>query len=246
MRIFPSRRRAANRTPGASEAGGTAIVLRQSSLDRQRSNISQDPNIQTESDNASKTKKWLPTFKKNKKDADDQPQRISPFALHANEELSPRSSAWLYIAAVSIAGLSSFLVTEEAIDDAMEDQSGGGRSTKDIILIVILSISFALSFIITLSYRHRGLREKLTGEIRRVHSSFEFVMSFIMFAIWCMVLRYVTDPFSGLNYGLTMLTSDGQAEVWNTNLWICAWLGWGLSSYLAGALIMASPTSKMG
>jgi len=256
MRFFSSSRRGSNKkSPHVDEfpeyaTGSASVVRRQSSRESHRSNISREQNTPTEAEAEVRSKhKWsyrLPFEKKNAdaSNDDESSKKISPYALHVNEELSPRASAWLYTSAVSIGGLSSFLVTERAMEEVMEDESNG-RSFIDKLLIIFLSISFGFSFLITLSYRHRGVREKMTEEIIFIHS-IEFVISLIMFGIWCAVLRYVADPFSGLNYGLTMLTKDGYDNVWNTNIWVCAWLGWGLTSYLVGALIMASPTKMSG
>jgi len=172
---------------------------------------------------------------------------MSPYALHIHEELSPRASAWLYTSAVSIAGLSSLLVTEKAIQDVMDDTTGSsGRSSIDKLLIIVLSVSFALSLLITISYRHRSLREKLTADIKFLRTSFESVFSIGTFCIWSIVMAYVAVPGTGLNYGMAMITVDGYEEVWNTNVWLSAWLGWGLSTYLVGALLMASPGRKRG
>ncbi len=194
-----------------------------------------------------------PQFKEKKTDTDDdqarrtdpyppdQALRINPYALYAYEELSPRSSGWLYISAVSIACLSSFLITERAIDEAREDQ-GGGAFIAELILI-LLSVSFALSFLVVIFYQHRDLREKLTKciGIGSHHYSAELFLALVVFGMWCVILRYLIDQTSGLNYGVTMMTIDGEQEVWNINIWVCTWLGWGLASYLVGDLIMAPP-----
>ena len=135
-------------------------------------------------------------------------QQMSIYALLTNEELSPRSSAWLYLAAVSIACLSSLLLTEKAIDD-IEIDNTEERSSIDLTLIILLSISFVLAFLITLVYRHRGLRNKLTGYIKFMHTSLECVISILLFCVWCVVLRFVSDPTSELNYGVSMITNEG-------------------------------------
>ena len=188
------------------------------SSSQRRVSISQVQSTIEESDSttaATQTnKKWgYPTMlcckrsSKNRKvnnDDDDPVQQMSPYALLVNEELSPRSSAWLYLSAVSIACLSSLLLTEKAIDD------NGGRSVIDLALIILLSISFAVSFIITLgAFRHRGLRNKLTGYIKFMHTSLECIISILLFCTWCIVLRFVSDPSSGLNYGVSMITNEG-------------------------------------
>lgn len=261
MRFSPSPRRGSNKnqSPHVDKfpeyaTGSASILRRQSSHESHQSNISREKNTPTELEAEAEAEvrskhKWgyrLPFEKKNAdaNNADESFKKISPYALHVNEELSPRASAWLYTSAVSIAGLSSFLVTERVMEEVMEDESDG-RSSIDKLLIIFLSISFGFSFLVTLSYRHRGVRERLTEEITCIHS-IEFAISLIMFGIWCVVLRYIADPFSGLNYGLTMLTKDGYDNVWNTHIWVCAWLGWGLTSYLVGSLIMASPKKMRG
>ena len=43
-----------------------------------------------------------------------------------------------------------------------------------------------------------------------------------------------------------MLTSDGMQEVWNINILIMAWLGFGIGSYLVGSLVMASEIQMKG
>ncbi len=201
--------------------------------------------------------KWFgtcPSFKEKKTNTDDrarradpyppdQALRINPFALYTYEELSPRSSVWLYISAVSIACLSSFLVTERAIDEAREDQVGG-RVPIDELILILLSTSFALSFLVVIFYQHRYLREKLTKciGIGSRHYSAELCLALVMFGMWCVILRYLADRTS---YGLTMMAIDGEQEVWNINIWVCTWLGWGLASNLVGELLMAPP-QKMG
>jgi hypothetical protein len=207
-----------------------------------------------------KRQKWFgtcPIVKEKKTDTDDQARRanpsppdqalrINPYALYTYEELSPRSSGWLYISVVSIACLSSFLVTERAINEAREDP-GVGRASINELVIILLSTSFVLSFLVVIFYQHRDLREKLTKciGIGSYHYSAELFLALILFGMWCIILRYLTDRTSGLNYGLTMMTIDGEEEVWNINIWVCTWLGWGLASYLVGELIMAPPL-KMG
>eukprot|EP01082_Thalassiosira_pseudonana_P011860 g9975.t1 g9975 contig4:988109-988576(+) len=62
------------------------------------------------------------------------------------------------------------------------------------------------------------------------------------------------DPVSGVQYGMTNKNdTDGLGEeyqymdeVWNGNLWLSSWLGGGLSAYLVGSLMMASPHRKRG
>lgn len=267
MRFLPSRRRASN--PSASvdvEAAGatpasvdgatennngigdarrfdpTAIIRR---LSRHHSNhpgaVDENASDMPSTGRFGKPRKANNTARnidQNESNADQGPA-ISPYALYANEELSPRSSAWLYMSAASIAGLSSFLITDDSIDD-------GDRRTVDKLLITLLGISFALSLLVTISYRHRGLRGKLTSDIRFARTSLEFILAILTLGMWCVVLRYVADQSSGLNYGLSMLTIDGYDEVWNTNIWLSTWLGWGLATYLVGSMFMASAERKKG
>eukprot|EP00970_Alexandrium_tamarense_P010121 scaffold2040_cov196-Alexandrium_tamarense.AAC.13 len=183
-------------------------------------------------------------FNKGREDSPKHPH-ISPFALYPNEELSPRSSVWLYLSAASLAGLSTFLVVEDSATD---------RNNPDTVLLSILSISFALSFAVTLCYRHRTIREGITKDVPKLSTSWEFIVSALLFILWCTALRYVMDPVSGVQYGMTNKNdTDGLGEeyqymdeVWNGNLWLSSWLGGGLSAYLVGSLMMASPHRKRG
>ena len=192
----------------------------------------------------SRWNKLCPYFERNVHDA----PRINQYALYVNEELSSRSSGWLYLSVVSLACLSSFLLTENSMNDdtsmgnTASSYDGGGRSSIDTVLITFLSISFALSFLIALFYHHRDLREKITKDIRHVHNSMEFFLSILMFGFWCTVLRYATDPYSGL----TISRIDVSEEIPSKNIWVCTWIGFGLSAYLVGSLIMSSPIRKRG
>ena len=218
-----------NRTDGGSQRGSEA----------DQKNFTTEPTIIC----ASPSKKLgiCPSFSRNVHDA----PRINQYALYVNEALSPRSSGWLYLSVISMACLSSFLITENSINESTTEEAssdGGSRSSIDTLLISILSISFALSFLIALFYHHRDLREKITKDIPRVHNSLEFILSLFLFGFWCTILRYATDPYADV----TLSSIDGKEEIYNTNMWVCTWIGFGLSSYLVGSLIMASPVRKRG
>ncbi len=182
----------------------------------------------SDADPSRKRLRICPSFKRNVYGA----PRINQYALYANEELSPRFSGWLYLSVVSIACLSSFLVSEKS----------SNRTSIDTGLVSILSISFVLSFLITLTYHHRDIREKITKDMPLVHNSLEFFVTIVMFGFWCTVLRYVADPFSETSAS----SIDARNGNFNTNMWVCAWIGFGLTSYLVGSLIMASPVRKRG
>jgi hypothetical protein len=185
-----------------------------------------------------------PSFKRNVYGA----PRINQYALYANEELSPRVSVWLYLSVVSIACLSSYLITEkyinvETMEGASDNGSNSNRTFIDTVLISILSISFVLSFLIAVIYHHRDIREKITKDIPLVHNSLEFFVTILLFGFWCAVLRYVSDPFSEILSASIIDVHEGNV---NTNIWVCTWIGFGLTSYLVGSLIMASPVRKRG
>lgn len=192
---------------------------------------------------------------------DDVNENISPFALYTNEELSPRSHAWLYLTGASIAGLSSFLVVEDKIDDFVTNDSGDRvdvvieRNAADTFLLVAFSISSISSFLATAFYRHRYLRQLLTKGLCKTSFSLEMAVSVLLFALWCGALRYLFDPSSGVRNGIAV-TSSGLGElpgdpnvpghVWNATLWFSGWLALGFTSYLTGDLIMATPEKKRG
>lgn len=153
----------------------------------------------------------------------------NPYALYIHEELSSRSSGWLYLLGVSIACLSSFLLHEQEIDVAREYT--GGASVYEFI-VILLSTSSCISLLIVLFYQHRYLREKMTkfGIVGRYFRySPELFLSVVIFIIWCTIL--------GIN---------GEARSWNVNIWVCAWLEFGLASYLMGELITASSSKMCG
>lgn len=173
--------------------------------------------------------------------AEDKKQLISPWALQGNEQLSPRSSAWLYLAAVSLMGLGTFMVAEGGV--------GVGRSDDETLLLAIFSTCFSVSFAISLGYRHRSLRNAFTCDLRWLYYSIEFIVSIILFCLWCVIMRMLLDPFAAtLNFAVTTVSAaDGSTRIiWNVNLWVSAWLGYGLLSYLVGSLLLASPMRKRG
>ncbi|KAL7522739.1 hypothetical protein ACHAWX_007439 [Stephanocyclus meneghinianus] len=171
---------------------------------------------------------------------------INPYVLYPNEDLSPRSSSWLYLSATSLVGLSTLLVLENPIDN-----NDAQRNKQDTLLLSILSTSFVLPFVIATCFRHRNLRDFLTRDLSpKVHTSLEFLVALILFVLWCIELRYVMDPFSGVEYGLT-ITKDKWGylyynDVWNGNLWVSSWLGGGIVAYLVGELIMAPADKRCG
>ena len=174
---------------------------------------------------------------------DQHEEKLSPYALYLNEDLSPRSSSWVYLASSSLAGLATVLVIEQPILNENE------RNGPDSLLISILSTSFVLSSIIAISYRHRMLRNFLTKDMLAC-TSFECLLSFVLFILWCVELRYVMDPFSGVEYGLT-LTNEKWGQhyyevVWNDNLWFISWLGGGIISCLVGELVVSSSEKRRG
>ncbi|KAL3791276.1 hypothetical protein HJC23_000893 [Cyclotella cryptica] len=175
-----------------------------------------------------------------------QKPRIHPYALYPNEDLSPRSSLWLYLSATSLAGLSTLLVMENPIDN-----NDVQRNKQDTLLLSILSVSFGLAFLVAMCFRHRSLRDWLTRDILpTLHISLEFLMALVLFILWCIELRYVMDPFSGVEYGLTMTKEKWgylyYEDVWNGNLWVSSWLGGGIASFLVGELIMAPADKRCG
>jgi len=169
---------------------------------------------------------------------------INPYALYQYEDLSPRSSSWVYLAASSLTGLAALLVVEQPLGND-ENQ----RSSQDTLLLSILSVSLIVSLIIAISYRHRKLRDTLTKDILP-QASLECISSMLLFILWCIVMRYVMDPFSGVEYGLTITNEKwGQHyynDVWNSNLWISSWVGWGLSASLLGELMMTTEKMRRG
>ncbi|KAL7439328.1 hypothetical protein ACHAXH_006676 [Discostella pseudostelligera] len=218
-----------NRTDGGSQRGSEAD---QKNFSTESTIICAVP---------SKNRGICPSFRRNVHDA----PRINQYALYVNEELSPRSSGWLYLTVVSMACLSSFLISENSINESTTEDAisdGGIRSSIDTLLISILSISFGLSFLITLFYHHRDLREKITKDIAHVHNSLEFFLSLLLFGFWCTILRYATDPYSDVS----LSSIGGKEEIFNTNMWVCTWIGFGLASYLVGSLVLASPVRKRG
>jgi hypothetical protein len=181
----------------------------------------------------------------NQSSAEDKKQPTSPWALQANEQLSPRSSAWLYLAAVSLMGLGTFLVVEGS------DSVGVGRSHDDTLMLAIFSTCFSVSVVISLGYRHRSLRNAFTCDLRWIYYSIEFILSIILFCLWCVIMRMLMDPdpfAATMNFAVTTVaTAAGSTQIiWNINLWVCAWLGYGLLSYLVGSLLLASPVRKRG
>lgn len=162
---------------------------------------------------------------------------ISPWALQTNEELSPRSSAWLYLAAVSLMGLATFLVVEGSAS------IGVGRSEEDTLLLALFSTCFSISVAITLGYRHRSLRNAFTCDLRWIHYSIEFLLSVLLSCLWCVIMRMLLTPFAAMNFAVT---TAATRIIWNINLWVCAWLGYGLLSYLVGSLLLVSPMRKRG
>jgi hypothetical protein len=169
--------------------------------------------------------------------------RISPYALYSNEELSPRSSLWVYLAAASLAGLATVLVVEQPVHNTEE------RNGADTVLVSILSTSFVLSLVIAVSYRHRILRNYLTQCVLP-HTTVEVLSALVIFILWCIELRYVMDPFSGVQYGQTLMNENwGQHyydEVWNANLWASSWLGGAIAASLVGELLMARDDKRRG
>ena len=174
---------------------------------------------------------------------DQRQKKCSPYALYMNENLSPRSSSWVYLASCSLAGLATVLIIEQPLLNEND------RNGPDTILISILSVSFALSSIIAISYRHRVLRDFLTKDILPC-TSLELLFSIAVFILWCVELRYVMDPFSGVEYGLTLTnekSGDHYSElVWNDNLWLISWLGGGVISFLLGELVLSSSKKRRG
>ncbi|EJK48279.1 hypothetical protein THAOC_32941 [Thalassiosira oceanica] len=171
----------------------------------------------------------------------------SPFSLKIDERLSPRSSAWGYLAACSLGALSCFVVTSNAIIEAEEGDDSTGKKSVDKLLLSMLSVSSLLASAVCVCFRHRGLRHFLTRRANRIHASVEYFLALLLFAVWCVVLRYVSDPqTSGLAFGLSMLTINGKEVVWNAQLWISSWLGYGIASYIVGSLILASPEFQHG
>mmetsp|Transcript_2242 Transcript_2242/g.4825 ORF Transcript_2242/g.4825 Transcript_2242/m.4825 type:complete len:896 (+) Transcript_2242:130-2817(+) len=202
-----------------------------------------------------------PWMSKSTSDRDDVNENISSFSLYTNEKLSPRSHAWLYLTGASIAGLSSFLVVEDKIDDFVTNDLGDSvdfvfeRNGADTFLLVVFSISSISSFLATAFYRHRTLRQLLTKGLCKTSFSLEMVVSVLLFALWCGALRYLFDPSSGVRNGIAVISgglgglpgdSYSPGHVWNATLWFSGWLALGLSSYLTGDLIMATPEKKRG
>ena len=168
-------------------------------------------------------------------------QLTSPWALHANEELSPRSSAWLYLATVSLMGLGTFLVVEGGRDTVV------GRSDDDTVMLAMFSTSFCISLAIYIGYRHRSIRNAFTCDLRWIHYSVEFILSIVLFCLWCVIMSMLLDPFGAMNFAVTTVAAaDSTHIIWNINLWLCAWLGYGLLSYLVGSLLLVSPMRKRG
>ncbi len=206
-------------------------------------------------------KSLSPWRSKSRLESDAVNGKISPFALYTNEELSPRSHAWLYLTGTSIAGLASFLVVEDKFDEVMTDHMGGSvefeteRNGVDTFLLVVFSISSIASFLATAFYRHRFLRQLLTKRLCKTSFSLETVVSMILFALWCAALRYLFDPSSGARNGIAVVSSGlgvlpgdsyTPGHVWNATLWFSGWASLGLSCYLTGELIMATPEKKRG
>lgn len=160
---------------------------------------------------------------------------ISPWALHANEQLSPLSSVWLYLASVSLMCLGTCLVIKDRGDVGVE------RNDSDTLFLAIFSTCFSVSFAIALGYRHRSLRNAFTCELRSINHSIEFILSIILFCLWCVVMRLLLDPFSAMNFAVTTVETTGKV-----NIWACAWLGYGILSYLVGSLLLVSPIRKRG
>ena len=167
----------------------------------------------------------------------------NPYALYVHEELSPRSSGWLYLFSVSIACLSSFLLHKQEIDTTREYIGLQSWSSVYELVVILLSTSSCISLLIVLFYQHRYMRDmmtkcKIVGRYFRY--SPEIFLSVVTFIIWCIILRYLTsDPASAA-------IVDGETKSWNVNIWVCAWLGFGLASYLMGELITASSSKMCG
>jgi hypothetical protein len=58
------------------------------------------------------------------------------------------------------------------------------------------------------------------------------------------------DPYSGVDYGLT-LTNESLGDyfyndVWNGNLWVSSWIGGGIAASLVGELMLASKERRSG
>lgn len=218
-----------------------SIVGSQEDGDSQLATIMPDNNGDDKEEKTSRCCPFFPSRTTQNQSSDKKKDLTSPWALHSNEQLSPRASAWMYIAAVSMMCLGTFLVTEGRTDAA--------RSDNDTLMLAIFATCFSVSFAITLAYRHRSLRYALTCDLKWIHYSIEFILSIILFCLWCVVMRVLLDPFSAMNFAVTSVvaTSDtGQIIIWNVNLWVGAWLGYGILSFLVGSLLLVSPIRKRG
>ena len=172
--------------------------------------------------------------------AENKEQLPSPWALHADEELSPRSSVWLYLAAVSLMGLGTLLVVEGSSESV-----GLGRSDDDRVTLAMFSTCFSISLALCIGYRHRSVRNAFTCDLRWIHFSVEFLLSVVLFCLWCVIMSMLLDPFGAMNFAITTVSAaDSTQIIWNINLWVCAWLGYGLLASLVGSLLLVSPMRK--
>ena len=179
----------------------------------------------------------LAALAKRQTSEDDEEILTSQWALNANEELSPRSSAWLYLAVVSLTGLGTLL---------MVGDSNVERSYNDVLILGIFSTCFSMSATFCIAYRHRSLRNAVTCDLRWIYYSFEFVISVILLCLWCVIMSIVLDSPIKVVVATTVAETDSTQISWSINLWACAWLGFGVLSYLVGALMLASPMRKRG
>jgi len=190
--------------------------------------------------------RFCPCFKIGTKDqssasSENKEKLPSPWALHSDEELSSRSSVWLYLAAVSLMGLGTLLVVEGGSSNSV----GLGRSDGDRVTLAMFSTCLSVSLAIYIGYRHRSVRNAFTCDLRLIHFSVEFLLSVILFCLWCVEMSMLLDPFGAMNFATTTVSAaDSTQIIWNINLWVCAWLGYGLLASLVGSLLLVSPMRK--
>ena len=98
-----------------------SIVGSQEDGDSQLATIIPDNNEDDKEEKTSRCCPFFPSRTTRNQSSDKKKDLTSPWALHSNEQLSPRASAWMYIAAVSMMCLGTFLVTEGRTDAARSD-----------------------------------------------------------------------------------------------------------------------------
>lgn len=139
---------------------------------------------------------------------------------------SSRLGVHFYLSIASLIGLSS-------IASAVPPPS---RTEAEISCLALLSLSFALSFVIGVGLRYDPSRRTLTSPLFRPgtplsHVSIETLLNTLQLVLCCLT--------AGVAFASPLLANESSSSIWNTNLYYSVLSTLGFSSYLAADSITA-------